>query len=311
MSPASLKIFLCHSSSDKSKVRDLYQRLQKEGFKPWLDEEDLIPGQEWQVEIPKAVRNSDVVLICLSNNSITKSGYVQREIKYALDVADEKTEGTIFLIPLKLEECKVPERLGTWQWVNFYEETGYDKLLKALQSRAGELGLLIDKVHIDQSCSPWSDVPGSEIAVKFTPEFYPQKLVKARFYVSRGGKPWTEFEVRVYKDEYSKPGERLDSGNIRSSGRMGSEWVEVDLSDQNIVIKEGSFFISMYWLTAPSSKGGKAQLLAAQFTKDEMVGRTYIKWAHIGEWELEKSRSYFVDVAFESGMMQKGYMDKT
>lgn len=307
MSRTPLDIFLCHSSSDKSKVRALYQRLEKDGFNPWLDEENLIPGQEWQTEIQRAVRDSDVVIICLSNNSISKSGYVQKEIKYALDIADEKTEGTIFLIPLKLEECRVPERLGTWQWVNYFEETGYDRLLMALQARAWKLGLLIEEVHVNQVCAPLSDLPGSEIAVKFTPDSYPQKLIKARFYISEYSKPWTEFEVRLYKDQDSMPGERLDSGNIRASGNMGSEWVEVDLSKQGIMIEEGSFFISMYWLTASGSRGGKAQLLGAQFAKDE-TACTYFMWAHDREWVLDTDRNFFVDVAFSSGMILKGYL---
>jgi hypothetical protein len=75
-------------------VRDLYQHLQSEGFiKPWLDEEELLPGQDWQLEIPKAVRASDVVLVCLSPQSTTRAGYVQKEITFALDIADEQPEG--------------------------------------------------------------------------------------------------------------------------------------------------------------------------------------------------------------------------
>ena len=116
--PASVsqRVFLCHSSGDKDQVRDLYQRLKDDGFHPWLDEEDLLPGQDWSQEIPKAVRSSAVVLVCLSRSSVSKTGYVQREIKYALDVAEEQPEGSIFLIPVMLTDCDVPERLRRWQW---------------------------------------------------------------------------------------------------------------------------------------------------------------------------------------------------
>ena len=42
-----LKVFFCHSSDDKPAVRDLYQRLNSEGWiAPWLDEEKLYPGQD-------------------------------------------------------------------------------------------------------------------------------------------------------------------------------------------------------------------------------------------------------------------------
>ena len=92
-----LKVFLCHASGDKPAVRELYHRLRAAGFDPWLDEENLLPGQDWQLEIPQAVRSSDAAIVCLSTRAVTKRGYVQKEIRYALDVADEQPEGAIFL----------------------------------------------------------------------------------------------------------------------------------------------------------------------------------------------------------------------
>lgn len=47
-STPSLRVFLCHTAADKPAVRDLYHRLRADGFEPWLDEEDLLPGQKWQ-----------------------------------------------------------------------------------------------------------------------------------------------------------------------------------------------------------------------------------------------------------------------
>jgi len=136
-----MRIFLCHSSADKPVVRELYQRLRADGFTPWLDEEDLLPGQDWQREIPHVVRQADVVIVCLSKGSINKAGYVQKEIRFALDAADEQPENAIFLIPLKLEECEVPERLSRWQWVNLFSPNGYERLMRALQVRITDLGL--------------------------------------------------------------------------------------------------------------------------------------------------------------------------
>lgn len=127
-----MNIFLCHASKDKNKVRELYRRLSKDGYAPWLDEENLLPGQEWAVEIPKVVKNSDIVIVCLSNRIETKTGYIQKELRIALDAADERPEGSIFIIPLRLEECSVPERLQRWHYVDYFEEHGYDKLVKGL-----------------------------------------------------------------------------------------------------------------------------------------------------------------------------------
>lgn len=126
------QIFLCHASEDKNQVRMLYKRLQTIGHQPWLDEEDLLPGQIWRREIPEAVRSSDVVLVCLSSNS-TKDGYIREEIAFALDVAEQRPPGSIFIIPTKLEPCEVPNRLSHLQWVNLFEERGFERLISALE----------------------------------------------------------------------------------------------------------------------------------------------------------------------------------
>lgn len=139
VAPHPLRIFLCHSSGDKQAVRDLYQQLRTDGFDPWLDEENLLPGQDWQRKIPEAVSTADVVLVCLSRSSISKKGYVQKEIMYALDVADEQPEDTIYLIPLKLEECGIPERLRRWHAVSLYEANGHERLMSALRHRTESL----------------------------------------------------------------------------------------------------------------------------------------------------------------------------
>lgn len=78
----------------------------------------------------------DVFLVCLSARSVTKRGYLNREIVTALDIADEQPEGAIFIIPVRLEPCSVPDRLSRWQWVNLYEDGGYERLRAALRARA-------------------------------------------------------------------------------------------------------------------------------------------------------------------------------
>jgi formylglycine-generating enzyme required for sulfatase activity len=136
-----LKVFLCHSSGDKPAMRELYQRLQADGFTPWLDEEDLLPGHEWEKEIPQAIRAAEAIIVSLSPGSITKEGYAQKEIVDALTVAEEKPEGTLFIFPLMLEECQIPLRLGRWHAGRLFAERGYERLVQALTLRATALGI--------------------------------------------------------------------------------------------------------------------------------------------------------------------------
>ncbi len=128
-------VFICHASEDKPAARHLHKRLKADGFRPWMDEVDLLPGQDWELEIRLAVRRSDVVLVCLSARSVAKTGFVQREIKIALDAAEERPEGTIYIIPARLDECQLPERLAKWQRVDTYASDGYERLCQALWAK--------------------------------------------------------------------------------------------------------------------------------------------------------------------------------
>jgi hypothetical protein len=134
-----LRVFLCHSSGDKAAVQTLYLRLKHFNYDPWLDSVELLPGQDWESEIKRAVKASHVVIACLSQGSVSKAGFVQKEIKFALDVADEQPDDHIFIIPARLEDCAVPDRLRKWQWVDLFEEHGFDKLREALDRRIGQL----------------------------------------------------------------------------------------------------------------------------------------------------------------------------
>jgi len=140
-----LRVFLCHSSNDKPTVRELYQKLRAEAWiQPWLDEEEIYPGQDWNFEIEKAVESADVIIVCLSKGSTTKEGYVQREIRIALDYANYKPEGTLYVIPVRLEECEPPRRLLTWQYADYFEgqrERAFQRLLVSLKRRADALEL--------------------------------------------------------------------------------------------------------------------------------------------------------------------------
>ncbi len=134
-----LRVFLCHSSNDKPAVRELYYALKLyDWIDPWLDKMKILPGQNWRVVIEEAVEASDIVIICLSSHSVNKEGFVQREIRYAYDLALEKPDGMIFLIPLRLEECEVPRGMRSFQWVDYFgieKEDQYLNLLESLKLR--------------------------------------------------------------------------------------------------------------------------------------------------------------------------------
>lgn len=132
-----LRVFLCHGSEDKPGIRELYVRLQNEsGIKPWLDEIDIPAGADWEATIRHAVRDSHIVLACLSRSSVGKTGFLQKEIRFVLDRADEKPDGARFVFPVRLDDCELPERLRKWQATDLYRAGGYERLISALAEEA-------------------------------------------------------------------------------------------------------------------------------------------------------------------------------
>jgi hypothetical protein len=137
-----VQVFLAHASEDKQHVRQLYKKLQAKGFKPWLDELDILPGQKWQTAIPQAIRESDVFLGCLSKTSVAKQGYVQKEFRLALASYAERPPDKIFFIPVKLDDCQIPRLqlpevgidIADFQWVELSREEGFERLVRAIES---------------------------------------------------------------------------------------------------------------------------------------------------------------------------------
>ena len=128
----SARIFLSYAHKDKPAVSEIYDKLKAAGHRPWMDSNDILPGEDFRRAIEKAISNSDVILFCLSANSVDRRGFIQRELKQALDLWKERLESDIYIIPVRLEDCQVPESLAYFQWVDLFEPDGWPKLLAAI-----------------------------------------------------------------------------------------------------------------------------------------------------------------------------------
>jgi hypothetical protein len=136
-----LVVFLCHCSEDKPAVREIDRRLKADGFQPWPDEDDIFPARMWDREIKQGLRSSQAVVVCLSKTFERKEGYVQKELRFALDLADEKLDDAVFLIPVRLEECEIPPSLAKLHSIDWFKRDGHERLLRALSERARQVGI--------------------------------------------------------------------------------------------------------------------------------------------------------------------------
>lgn len=135
-----LKVFISHAFADHEKAQKLYAHLLSLGVRPWLDTENLLPGQDWKYEIRKALDESDAILICFSKKSFNKWGDVQKEMRLGLEHALESPPGEVFLVPCRFEECDLPFSLREYQAVDLFTENGVRMLNKSLSARAQKVG---------------------------------------------------------------------------------------------------------------------------------------------------------------------------
>jgi len=142
-----LQVFLCHSSDDKVIAQALFQRLLMTGFQPWIDKRSLVPGEQWEQSIRDTLNKTDVVVVCLSRAFSRKNRYVQTELNYAIEVANKQHTGAKFILPLKLEECKIPALLLKFHAVDYFAEEGFELLVKAINTRAKELDLILEETY--------------------------------------------------------------------------------------------------------------------------------------------------------------------
>jgi hypothetical protein len=127
-------LFLSYAREDQIAVRALAEELCQDGFLTWLDTKDLLPGDDWKARTEDAIERADYVLVFVSNNSVNKVGYVQRELKYALEQQDLRTSSHRYMIPILLEPCNPPRELSSIQWLKTWETGFYEKLVKVLRS---------------------------------------------------------------------------------------------------------------------------------------------------------------------------------
>jgi hypothetical protein len=128
-------IFISYAREDIDFSKRIYEDLKRFDLTPWLDVENILPGQNWKDEIIKAIKRSSYFLAVISNNSLTKRGFVQKELKIALDILDEVPSSQIFIIPIRIDDCEPEdEKLKSIQRVDFFISyiEGLRKCLKIL-----------------------------------------------------------------------------------------------------------------------------------------------------------------------------------
>lgn len=170
-----LKIFLSYASEDRDKVIPFFERLKSEGFLPWMDKL-ILPGQNWEFEITRNFKAANVVIIFLSRNSVTKRGYVRREAHDAVEQLKYKLEDDIYIIPVLLEPCDVPDKFKErMQHIEIDEQDAWNKIIASLRLAAQQQRIELAegvthgpfKVFSHKIEEAWEGKPGHNIDIAY------------------------------------------------------------------------------------------------------------------------------------------------
>ncbi len=133
------RIFISYVRDDADQAKRLYTDLKVRGFGPWLDSEDLLPGAMWKDAICRTIEECSLFVALMSSRSINHRGYVQKELRIALEILEECSPEHIFIVPARLDDCRPRHRLlNELQWVDLFPDwgTGLQKLLLAIRANA-------------------------------------------------------------------------------------------------------------------------------------------------------------------------------
>jgi hypothetical protein len=163
------------------------------------------------MEIEKAVETADVVIVYLSNASISKEGYIQRELRFALNIALEKPDGAIFIIPVRLDDCELPRRLRSWHYVDYFPESirdnSYGRIILSLSLRAEKIGVRKSKTGKD-SFSAVRDANQQKEADDYRLFMQEVKIRSGDFF----GKP--KFYRKIAADEIRRISSKLQLADV-------------------------------------------------------------------------------------------------
>jgi signal recognition particle subunit SEC65 len=148
MDASSKSVFISYAREDFESAQKLYKVLEDAGLKPWLDKEAILPGHRWKFAIHQAIKNSRFFIPLFSSKSVDKIGYIQNELKYAMKAAKKFPEKEVYIIPARLDDCKIPDEIEEEiQLVNLFPDwnKGVKEIFKTFKERGIEIQKEPDK----------------------------------------------------------------------------------------------------------------------------------------------------------------------
>jgi TIR domain len=120
-------VFLSHNRLDKPAVRAICKSLRERGLRPWLDEEELIPGQPWQDALEEVIGSIRSAAVLVGRDGI--GPWEGPEMRAMLrEFVRRRLPVIPVLLPGAGVEPRLPVFLQDFTWVDMRSGIGGDPL---------------------------------------------------------------------------------------------------------------------------------------------------------------------------------------
>ncbi len=127
-------VFISYASPDLNKVEAVVALLKDAGLRTWFDKKDLKAGEDWELVIRERIAEAAVVLICLSTNAVDRKGYFHKEMRVAVEQAMKLPKGKVYIMPVRFDDCAIPDDLRHIHALVLYDRSASRKLLSSIGS---------------------------------------------------------------------------------------------------------------------------------------------------------------------------------
>jgi len=141
------RIFVSYAREDKVPAEALVRFLRAAGFDIWFDKDSLHAGQDWRTVIEQEIARARLLIICFSRSSVDKTGFVQKEMRLALEQAELRPSSQVYIIPVSLDGCPVPKVLERLHVLDLRAQDASRRILEAIENATGDEARAPHDVH--------------------------------------------------------------------------------------------------------------------------------------------------------------------
>lgn len=169
-------VFLSYASPDRDRVLEIHELLVANGINVWMDVIQLHAGQRWEFEIVRALDSADAAVLCISHNSVDRTGFVQREFRMVLEKLQDRPAGRIYAVPVLLDpDVPIPYEIKHLHVQTLASPKDEDALIRAVRAALDQRAEVREATQSEAEVEwtfgsmkeAWEGLPGYEAEISW------------------------------------------------------------------------------------------------------------------------------------------------